>query len=59
MGQNLKYDMNVLARIGLKLEGLQEDSMLAAYILDATRSPTHWMHWPGMNSNTKPFHTSP
>ena len=38
MGQNLKYDMNVLARIGLKLEGLQEDSMLAAYILDATRS---------------------
>jgi|MDSW01.1.fsa_nt_gb DNA polymerase-1 len=38
VGQNLKYDMNVLARIGLSLEGLREDSMLAAYILDATRS---------------------
>ena len=38
VGQNLKYDMNVLARVGLQLEGLREDSMLAAYILDATRS---------------------
>ena len=38
VGQNLKYDMNVLARIGVRLEGIREDSMLAAYILNATLS---------------------
>ena len=38
VGQNLKYDMNVLSRVGITLEGLTEDSMLAAYVLDATRS---------------------
>ena len=38
VGQNLKYDMNVLARIGVQLEGIREDSMLAAYILNATLS---------------------
>lgn len=37
VGQNLKYDMNVLARVGVHLAGIREDSMLAAYILDATR----------------------
>ncbi len=38
LGQNLKYDMNVLSRVGITLSGIVEDSMLAAYVLDATRS---------------------
>jgi len=35
VGQNLKYDMIVLARHGIFLEGLAFDSMLASYLLDA------------------------
>jgi DNA polymerase-1 len=35
LGQNLKYDMIVLARHGIRLTGLAFDSMLASYLLDA------------------------
>ncbi|MBX9789256.1 MAG: DNA polymerase I [Pirellulales bacterium] len=35
VGQNLKYDMIVLARHGIRLAGLAFDSMLASYLLDA------------------------
>jgi DNA polymerase-1 len=36
VGQNLKYDMNVLARHGVLLAGLAHDTMLESYVLDST-----------------------
>lgn len=36
-GQNIKYDMNVLAKYGVSVEGVCDDSMLQAYVLDASR----------------------
>ncbi len=38
LGQNLKYDMSVLARAGIDLRGIQFDTMLESYVLDATGS---------------------
>jgi DNA polymerase-1 len=38
VGQNLKYDMNVLRRHGVRLAGLSFDTMIASYVLDAARS---------------------
>jgi DNA polymerase-1 len=38
LGQNLKYDMNVLARHGIELHGIEHDSMLQSYVLDSTAS---------------------
>ncbi len=35
LGQNLKYDANVLANHGIRLRGIQEDTMLQSYVLDA------------------------
>jgi len=35
VGQNLKYDMNVLERCGIALGGLRHDTMLESYCLDA------------------------
>lgn len=35
VGQNLKYDMNVLARYGLSLTGCCRDTMLESYVLDS------------------------
>jgi len=40
MGHDLKFDVLVLARHGITLAGLEFDSMLASYLLDATR-PGH------------------
>ena len=40
VGHDLKFDMVVLARHGITLRGLGFDSMLASYLLDATR-PGH------------------
>ena len=40
VGHDLKFDMVVLARYGVTLRGLAFDSMLASYLLDATR-PGH------------------
>ena len=36
VGQNLKYDMSVLARYGIELRGIEYDSMLESYVLDST-----------------------
>ncbi len=36
IGQNLKYDMSVLARAGLALAGIAFDTMLESYVLDST-----------------------
>ena len=38
VGQNLKYDANVLANYGITLRGIAHDSMLQSYILDAVGS---------------------
>ena len=40
VGHDLKFDMEVLARHGVTLRGLGFDSMIASYLLDATR-PGH------------------
>lgn len=37
IGQNIKYDLIVLAREGVSINGLAFDTMLASYILDPTR----------------------
>ncbi len=36
LGQNLKYDKNVLVNHGIELQGIQFDTMLESYILDST-----------------------
>ena len=36
LGQNLKYDMSVLARHGVVLRGIAYDTMLESYVLDST-----------------------
>ncbi|MET0067202.1 MAG: DNA polymerase I [Candidatus Thiodiazotropha sp.] len=36
LGQNLKYDMSVLARYGIDLQGIAFDTMLESYVLDST-----------------------
>ncbi len=38
IGQNLKYDINVLRRHGVRLAGIAFDTMIASYVLDASRS---------------------
>ena len=38
IGQNLKYDMSVLARYGISLRGVVYDTMLESYVLDSTAS---------------------
>jgi DNA polymerase-1 len=38
VGQHLKYDMNVLARYGIRLRGVRFDTMLESYVLDSTAS---------------------
>ena len=36
LGQNLKYDMSVLANYGIRLRGIAYDTMLESYVLDST-----------------------
>ena len=36
LGQNLKYDMNVLGNYDIYMQGVQHDTMLASYVLDST-----------------------
>jgi DNA polymerase-1 len=38
LGQNLKYDMSVLANHGIGLRGIAHDTMLESYVLDSTAS---------------------
>ena len=35
IGQNLKYDMSVLARAGITLRGVEYDTMLESYVIDS------------------------
>lgn len=37
IGQNIKYDMQILRRAGLPLQGVHFDTMVASYLLDALR----------------------
>jgi DNA polymerase-1 len=39
-GQNLKYDLKILIRHGMRLEGIAFDTLLASYLLDPDR-PSH------------------
>ncbi len=36
VGQNLKYDAHVLKNHGIHLQGIQEDTMLASYVINST-----------------------
>ncbi|MBV2134242.1 DNA polymerase I [Pseudomonas sp. MAP12] len=36
VGQHAKYDMNILARYGIKVRGVAFDTMLESYVLDST-----------------------
>jgi DNA polymerase I len=36
LGQHIKYDMNVFARHGITLRGIQHDTMLQSYVLNPT-----------------------
>jgi DNA polymerase-1 len=38
LGQNLKYDMSVLANHGIGMRGIVHDTMLESYVLDSTAS---------------------
>lgn len=38
LGQNLKYDMSVLANYDIHLQGIAYDTMLESYVLDSTAS---------------------
>ncbi|MBN1436793.1 MAG: DNA polymerase I [Sedimentisphaerales bacterium] len=38
VGQNIKYDMIVLERAGVKLAGVVFDTMVASYVLDSSRA---------------------
>jgi DNA polymerase-1 len=38
LGQNLKYDMSVLANHGINLQGIKYDTMLESYVLNSTAS---------------------
>ena len=38
LGQNLKYDLNVLRNYGIELAGIRYDTMLESYVLNATAS---------------------
>lgn len=36
IGHNLKYDMGILANVGIQLQGLHFDTLLASYLLDSS-----------------------
>ncbi|MGA7982551.1 MAG: DNA polymerase I [Chromatiaceae bacterium] len=36
VGQNLKYDMSILARYDIRMRGIAHDTMLESYVLDST-----------------------
>jgi DNA polymerase-1 len=38
VGQHIKYDMNVLSRYGIKVDGVAFDTMLESYVLNSTGS---------------------
>ena len=38
IGHNLKYDLLVMRRVGVRVRGIETDTMLAAFLLDASRN---------------------
>lgn len=36
VGQNIKYDLEVLANAGIHMQGVQHDTMLESYVIDST-----------------------
>jgi len=70
LGQNIKYDKNVLANYDINLTGIAHDSMLQSYVLDSTasrhdmdslalkylqRTTTHYEDVAGKGSKQIPF----
>ncbi|QIK80966.1 DNA polymerase I [Lysobacter sp. HDW10] len=37
LGQNAKYDLHVLRRHGINVQGVRDDSLLSSFVLDSTR----------------------
>ena len=57
VGQNLKYDMSVLAQHGINLQGIAFDTMLESYVLDsvATRHDMYSLALKYLNETTISF----
>ncbi len=57
VGQNLKYDMSVLAQHGINLQGIAFDTMLESYVLDsvATRHDMNSLALKYLNETTISF----
>ena len=70
VGHHIKYDMHVLARAGIELSGITDDSMLLSYVLNSTatrhdmdsvarkylgRSPTSYEQVAGKGAKQKRF----
>ncbi|BAU56648.1 DNA polymerase I [Halorhodospira halochloris] len=57
VGQNLKYDMSVLARYGIDLRGVAYDTMLESYVLDstATRHDMDSLAWKYLGVSTTTY----
>ena len=36
IGQNIKFDRNILARYGIKIDSIKNDTMMMSYVLDAS-----------------------
>jgi DNA polymerase-1 len=45
LGQNIKYDLHVLANAGITVRGYRHDTMLQSYVLEA-HARTAWKRWP-------------
>ena len=48
IGQNIKYDLEVLAGYGVELAGEMFDTMIAHYLLQPELSPQHGLHGRGV-----------
>jgi len=74
LGQNIKYDKNILANYDINLTGIAHDSMLQSYVLDSTasrhdmdslaltylqRTTTHYEDVAGKGSKQIPFNQVP
>ena len=54
VGQNIKYDLEVLARYGIAVAPI-DDTMLISYVLDGGRTATAWTSSPSAISTTRPI----
>ena len=74
VGQNLKYDKNMLANYGIELNGIAHDSMLQSYVLNSTgsrhdmdslaekylgKTTTHYEDIAGKGARQIPFNQAP